>query len=121
MQRQYAKSVHALRRSDLRDVSISRLTQVYADKTYRATMTVVIVLVIHGGVHSRRLIVGEYPIVAANVGKNMPYDIDAMAQPNAVPTHHALQSVINDNRSEELPDDLGPAGAWLLESSSIRF
>ena len=104
----------------MRDVSISRFTQVYADKTHRATMTAVIVLIIHGGAQSRRLIVGEYPSVATNVGKNMPYDIDAMPQPNAAPAHHALQSVINENRSEGLPG-LGPVGAWLPESSSIRF
>ncbi|KAJ8585873.1 hypothetical protein M405DRAFT_824193 [Rhizopogon salebrosus TDB-379] len=84
-------------------------------------MTAVIVLIIHGGAHSRRLMVGEYPSVAANVGKNMSYDMDALLQPNAAPAHHILRSVTIESRSEELPDDLGPVGAWLLESSSIRF
>jgi hypothetical protein len=109
MQRPYAKSVHALHQSDLRYLSTSRLTHVQ-DKTYRATVTAVIVLMIHGGAHSRRLIVGEYPIVAANVGKNMLNDRDALQQHNAAPTHHDLQSVIMEKTSEKLPDGLGSAG-----------
>jgi hypothetical protein len=94
---------------------------VYKNKTYRATVIAVIVLIIHGGAHSRRLIVGEYSIVATNVGKNALNDMDALPQPNATPSHHALQSVVNESRSEKPPGDLGPAGPQLLESSSIRF
>jgi hypothetical protein len=84
-------------------------------------MTAVIMLTIHGGAHSRRLIVGEYPIVATNVGKNKPNDIDALQQPNAVPANHTLQSRIIDRRSEKPLDGLASAGLWPLVSSSIRF
>lgn len=84
-------------------------------------MTAVIVLMIHGGVHSRRLIVGEYPIVAAKVGKNILKDRDALQQHNAVPINHALQSVINDRTTAKPPDDVGSAVPWPSESSSIRF
>jgi hypothetical protein len=66
---------------------------------------------IHGGVHSRRLMVGEYPIVAAKVGKNMLKDRDALQQHNAVPTIHALQSVINERTTEMSPDDVGSAAS----------
>jgi hypothetical protein len=111
MQRPYAKSVHALRQSDFRNVSTPHVTQVYKNKTYWATVTAVIVLIIHGGAHIRRLIVGEYPIVAANVGKNMLKDRDALQQPNAAPTHHDLQSVAIERRSEKRLDDLGPTGS----------
>jgi hypothetical protein len=84
-------------------------------------MTAVIVLTIHGGAQSIRLIVGEYPIVATNVGKNRLNDSDALQQANAVPINHAFQSVTIDRRSEKPLDGLGSAGPWPLESSSIRL
>jgi hypothetical protein len=72
-------------------------------------------------VQSIRLIVGEYPIVATNVGKNRLNDSDALQQANAVPINHAFQSVTIDRRSEKPLDGLGSAGPWPLESSSIRL
>jgi hypothetical protein len=94
---------------------------VWKNKAYRATIIAVIELISHGGAHSRRLIVGEYPIVATNVGKNMLNDIDELQQANAVPVNQALQSVIIDRRSEKALDVLSSAGPWPLESSSIRL
>jgi hypothetical protein len=88
---------------------------------YRAIIIAVIVLTIHGGAHSRRLIVGEYPIVATNVGKNRPNDVDALQQANAVPINHVLQSRIINRRSEKSLNGLGSAGPWPLASSSIRL
>lgn len=67
------------------------------------------VLMTHGGMHSRRLMVGEYPIVAAKVGKNILKDRDALQQDNAVPTNHVLQSVIIERTSEKSLDDVGSA------------
>lgn len=46
--------------------------------------------------------------MAANVGKNMLNDRDALQQPSAVPTNQTLQSVINDSRSDNPADDLEP-------------
>jgi hypothetical protein len=44
---------------------------------WRATIIAVTALTSHGGAQSRRLMVGEYPIVATNVGKNRLNDNDA--------------------------------------------